>query len=160
MTFNLQISAIATIGGLQKVTSPHPYLSDIEYAKNYTKMAESAKALGGQQVTTEFLAWLKLQKHKHAFHSHCMYPFLISVFLLLGLHAVQRHLCLHVQERHRAQAANDSNRDGTPNKQIHAGESDKKGFCEEAWTLIWLQTSLTGSPVGLMAEKDGDGVMK
>lgn len=74
--FNIQCAnisiSVATVGGFQKVISLHPYLSDIEYAKNYTKMAESAKTLAGQQVTAQYFAWLQLLNHKRVAKGHCI----------------------------------------------------------------------------------------
>lgn len=55
----------------RKCKCPHFHFSDIEYAKNYAKMAESAKMLASQQVTEQFSLWKNVNHLKPV--ASCLY---------------------------------------------------------------------------------------
>lgn len=94
-------------------------LSDIECAKTYAKMAESAKTLANQQVSEQRTLWnLYSEPLGHR-------PETISIFVS-GVHALPRDIRGSVQERHWVQPAGTADRSRPPKQQVHAGAKDAR----------------------------------
>lgn len=102
------------------IVSSSSFLSDIEYAKSYAKMAESATTLASQQVTNlrlylrhwslaELVSQIVIKQRESKTHKNVAF----SMFPT-GLHASKWHLRFHIQERDWIQPAAHSDFIGSP----------------------------------------------
>lgn len=91
-------------------------LADIECAKSYAKMAESAKALASQQVSERRTPSDFVQEKTVRAGAKSS-----RVFSISGVHALPRDLRGRVQERHRVQPAGAADGGHPPEQQVHAG---------------------------------------
>ena len=89
-------------------------VADIECAKSFTKMAESAKALASQQVSNFVVSSIDFNEHE---------LLLLTRSFIEGIHAFPRDLHDGFHERHRVQSAGSANSGHSAKPQVHTGIS-------------------------------------